>query len=123
MESFATVFADVRFVAGMDASVRIQCGRTIECLVADVAFMRFVGRVDDFVATQCGRLAETFAADFAYEWPGTGVNGHVSRQVVVSVEYFAAFLTREHLSFLAIRIACAGRTARRRWRMVFRGHC
>lgn len=121
VESFAAVFADVRFVAGVDASVRIQCGRTIESLVANVAFVRLVGRVDDFVAAERGRLTETFAADFAYEWPGTGVDGHVSRQVVVSVEYFAAFLTGKHLPFLAIRIACAGCAAGRRWRMVFWG--
>lgn len=40
MESFATEFADEWFVSGVNSCVRVQGGRSIECLSASVAFVR-----------------------------------------------------------------------------------
>lgn len=122
VESLAAVFADKRFVAGMDACVGVQCGRAIEGLAAGVAFVRFVGCVDDLVAAQGGRLAETFAADFAYEWTGASVNGHVPRQIVVGIEHLTAFGAGKCFLLAAstARRTDAIQTANGRRRMVFR---
>ena len=57
----------------------------------------FVG-VDDLMSAQGASLPEPLAANLADERPGPGVHGHVSRQVVVSVEHFPAVQTSK--SFL-----------------------
>lgn len=97
MESFATEFADEWLVASVNSRVRVEGRRSIECLSACVAFVGLLGGVDYFVAAQCGRLSETFAADLADEWSSSGMNRHVSGQIVVGVEYFATFLAGESL--------------------------
>lgn len=111
MESFAAIFAHERFVPGMDASVGVQCGAAIECLAAGVAFVRLIGRVDDLVTAQCRRLSESLAADFAHKWPGAGVHGHVSCQIVVGIEYFATLGAGKGFLFAAGATVAAAATA------------
>ena len=78
VKAFAAEFAHVRFVAGVDAHVSVQCGRAVERLSASVTFVRLFVRVDDFVPTQRAGLSESFAADFADEGTRAGVHGHMT---------------------------------------------
>lgn len=56
-----------------------------------MAFVRLFRRMYDLVSTQRRGLPESLAADLADERPSARVNGHMPRQIVVSVENFTAF--------------------------------
>ena len=104
MEALAAELADERLESGVDAHVRVERRAAVERLAARVTLVRLVGRVDDLVAAQGRRLPESLAAHLADEGPRARVHRHVARQVVVSVEHFAAVGTREHAPLAALRI-------------------
>lgn len=57
-------------------------------------------------------MSETFAAHFANERPGARVDGHVPREVVMSVKDFAAIGAGENAAFGVVVVTSAsGRTA------------
>lgn len=53
--------------------------------------------MDDFVPAQSAGLPEAFPAHFAHEGPRARVYGHVSRQIIVCIEYLATHFTRKVL--------------------------
>ncbi len=113
VESLAAVLADERLEAGVDADVRVERRRAVEGFAARRALVRLLGRVDDLVAAQRRRLTEPFAAHFADERTGARVHRHVPRQVVVSVEDFAAVGTRkDSASVVAVVVVVVGRRGR-----------
>ena len=63
--------------------------------------MRLLRGVDDLVTTQRARLAKSLTTDLANERPLASVNGHVTRQVVLCVEVFAALWAAERLHTFA----------------------
>lgn len=97
VETFPAVFANEGFVAVVNADVRVQGGRAVERFATGATLVRFFGSVDNLVATKGRRLAKPFPTNFADEGSRPRVDGHVSRQVVVGVEHFAALETGEGL--------------------------
>ena len=95
MESFATTFADPRLVAIVDANVSVESGAAIERFLTVRTLVWFFCGVNYFVATQSAGLSKAFAAHFANERPSSCVYGHVTGQVIVSVEIFATLRTNE----------------------------
>lgn len=61
--------------------------------------MGFLGGVNDLVTAQSARLTKTLAAYLADKWPCTSVNGHVSSEIVMSIEHFAALVAGECFLF------------------------
>lgn len=106
VESFAAMFADERLESGVNAHMSVERRGSVERLAASRTFVRLFGRVDYLVAAQSRRLAETFAADFANERTSSRVHRHVTCQVVMGVENFAAVWARKHSAF----VICSGRT-------------
>lgn len=91
VKALTAELADKRFKIGMYARVGIEGGATIESLAARHALVRLFSGVDDLVPAKSARLTEAFAANLADKWPGARVHRHVSRQIVMRVEHFAAF--------------------------------
>lgn len=103
MKTLATELADKRLKISMYARVSVKSRTTIEGLATRHAFVRFFGGVDDFVSAKCARLTETLAANFTDEWPGARVHWHVSSQIIMRIEHFAALRASE--SLLLVRSA------------------
>jgi len=61
--------------------------------------MWFFRRVNDLVPTQRGRLTETFPTYLTDERSGARVHRHMPRQIVMRIENFPTFRTREALLF------------------------
>lgn len=68
--------------------------------------MRLLLGVYDLVPAQGARLPEPLAANLANEGPHSGMDGHMSRQVVVGVEALAAIVALEN--FIAWRLLIVG---------------
>ena len=90
MKSLSTNVTYKRLVSGMDSYVSVQCGRSIECLVANVTFMGFFLGVYDLVTAQCTGLSEALSTNFALKWPCARVDWHMAGQIVMRIEDFAA---------------------------------
>lgn len=67
--------------------------------------MWLFARMDNLVPAKSARLPETLSADLADKRTSPSVNGHVSCEVVVGVEHFAALLTGERLLLAVGRVA------------------
>lgn len=55
--------------------------------------MRFFRRMDDLVPAERRGLAESFTANFTNERSSTGVNWHMSGEVIVCIEHFTTLRT------------------------------
>ena len=55
------------FEALVDAEVRVEGGRAVECLATSAALVRLVRGVDDLVAAERARLTEPLPANLAHE--------------------------------------------------------
>lgn len=97
VKAFPTVLTDKGFVPIVDPDMSVQSGAPIKRFSTGLTLVRFLGGVDDFMATEGGGLSKPFAANFANEGPCSGVNGHVSGQVVMSIEHFPTFQAGEGL--------------------------
>lgn len=97
MKALSTVFANVRFVTGVDTSMGVQCRRAVKRLSTRLTFMWFLRRVDDLVSTQSGRLTESFATDFADERTCTGVDWHMAGEIVMGIEHFTTLRASKRL--------------------------
>lgn len=107
VESLAAVLADERLESGVNAHVSVERRRAVERLAASRALVRLLRRVDDLVAAQRRRLPEALAADLADERTGPRVHRHVTRQIVVGVEHFAAVGARENAALVVVVAAAA----------------
>ena len=112
MEALAAYLADVGLVVGVDARMRVEGGTAVEGLAACLALVRLLRRVDDLVPAQRACLPEALATDLTDERPCSRMHGHVSGEIVVSVEDLAALGAGEGLLFLAVARRVAWRRRR-----------
>jgi hypothetical protein len=102
MESFATEFTDPGLQSRMDPHMSVQGRRTIEALAALCAPMRLLLRVNDLMSAESGCLPESFATDLTDKWSRSRVDGHVTSQIVVSVEHFPTVFAGEDFALVVL---------------------
>ena len=94
MKALSAHVADELLEFAVGSNVRLQGGRSVERLLADVALVGLFRSVNNLVPAKSARQAEPFAAYAADERPGPGVGGHlqVDGQSVLGFEDLAALL-------------------------------
>lgn len=97
VEALATELADEGLVPCVDPGVGVQGRGPVERFATSQTLVWLLRGVYDLVSAQCGRLPEPLATYFTDERPGAGVYWHVSGEVVVGVEHFAAVSAGETL--------------------------
>ena len=90
MESFAANVTNKWFIPGVNTNVSVESGGSVKSFSANVTLMRLFFRMDDLVPAKRACLPEALAAYFTLERSCACVYWHVTRQVVMCVENFAA---------------------------------
>lgn len=99
VEALPAELADKWLISCMYSCMCIQRGATVEGFTTRLAFVWFFRRVNDLVPTQSGRLSETFPAYLTDERSGARVHRHMPCKIVMRIENFPTFRTREALLF------------------------
>lgn len=99
MKTLPTKLTHKWFIVGVNPGVSIQGGASVEGFSTGLTFVWFFGSVDDLVPAEGARLTKSLSTNFADERPRPGVNWHVSREVVVSIEDLPTLGTCEGFLF------------------------